>query len=82
MHADVPRLRVPPIRGLAVRRERLLALEPRSGVGGVLAADVYKAGDWVGGQLLAFLNVACCVLLYGLWWSGERLRGRSRFAVK
>ncbi|KAL2839196.1 MFS general substrate transporter [Aspergillus pseudoustus] len=35
--------------------------------------------DW-GISLLAFLDIVCCVLLFGLWRFGGYLRGKSRFA--
>jgi len=31
-------------------------------------------------SLLAFLDIVCCVLLFGLWKFGPKLRARSRFA--
>ncbi|KAL7953623.1 major facilitator superfamily domain-containing protein [Trichoderma compactum] len=33
-----------------------------------------------GVSLLAFLDIICCILLFGLWKFGPRLRARSRFA--
>lgn len=35
--------------------------------------------NW-GVSLLGFLDIVCCVLLYGLWIFGAKLRARSRFA--
>jgi DHA1 family multidrug resistance protein-like MFS transporter len=35
--------------------------------------------NW-GVSLLALLDIICCVLLYGLWIFGPKLRARSRFA--
>lgn len=33
-----------------------------------------------GVSLLAFLDIVCCVLLFGLWKFGPKLRAHSRFA--
>ncbi|KAL6825478.1 major facilitator superfamily domain-containing protein [Trichoderma sp. SZMC 28015] len=33
-----------------------------------------------GVSLLAFLDIICCILLFGLWKFGPKLRARSRFA--
>jgi len=35
--------------------------------------------DW-GVSLLGFLDIICCILLFGLWKYGPELRARSRFA--
>lgn len=39
-----------------------------------------RLGIHWGVSLLAFLDIVCCILLFGLWKFGPSLRARSRFA--
>ena len=48
----------------------------------MFAAPMYTGMgvDWAS-TLLAFVGVALFPAAFGFWWFGERVRGRSRFAM-